>query len=93
MRIHSQLILFCLALGAATTAHAAPALVRLVIGSASAKANTSLPHGSNLSTAKKSRTEVALPSGTVRTGSDTSLQIASDDNLRLAKGIAHKLPE
>ncbi len=88
MRLHPQLILFCLALVAATTAHAAPALVRLVIGSASAKANTRLPHGSNLSTAKKSRTEVSLSSGIVRTGSDTSVQITSDDSLRLAKGIA-----
>ena len=66
--------------------HAAEAVVKLVLGQATAKANTSLAAGSTFSTAAKSRSEVALKSGLFRTGSATRVQIAGEDAVQLEAG-------
>ncbi len=66
----------------------AAAVVKVVLGSASAKANTALAPGSSFSTGKKSRSELALRNGTLRTGSDTQVGIAGDDAISLQKGLA-----
>jgi hypothetical protein len=66
--------------------HAAEAVVKLVLGQATAKANTSLVAGSTFGTAAKSRSEVALKSGLFRTGSATRVQIAGEDAVQLEAG-------
>lgn len=70
-----------------STTHAADAVVKLVLGTASAKTHSALPHGTTFSTGKKSRSEVALKSGLFRTGSDTAVKITDDDKLDLQKGL------
>ena len=75
-------------LSAASSTCAAEALVKLVLGQASAKPNTRLVSGSTFSTGKKSRSEVVLDSGVFRTGSDTAVQIGAGDSLSLSKGLA-----
>ena len=64
------------------------AVVRLVVGTASAKASTTLASGSTFSTGKKSRSELALANGLVRTGSDTQLGVVGPDAVELRKGLA-----
>lgn len=73
---------------AVPTLNAADAVVKLVVGSASHTANASVPSGRTFSTGKKSRSELALEGGTVRTGSDTSLHVSSANAVTLQKGIA-----
>ena len=73
---------------AAPLANAADAVVKLVIGTASAKPNTSLPKHTYFSTKQKSRAEIAFAGGTVRTGSDTQVWMADDNAIQLHKGIA-----
>lgn len=70
-----------------STVQAADALVKLVLGTASAKPNTVLSRGTTFSTGKKSRSEVALQGGLFRTGSDTAVTITDDRTLGLQKGL------
>jgi len=80
-------LLFLALFLAAPALPAAEAVVKVVVGQASAKPNTSLAAGSTFSTGKKSRSELAVGSATVRTGSDTSVQIVDQDTVNLTKGI------
>ena len=63
------------------------ALVKVVLGKASAKANTELGTGSKFSTGSKSNSEVALENGVVRAGSNTTVKVAGEDNITLEKGL------
>jgi hypothetical protein len=72
----------------AATACAADGLVKVVIGSASAAVNSPLPTGATFRTGSKSRSEVALPHGLLRTGSATRVRIAGSDQVALDEGLA-----
>jgi hypothetical protein len=63
-------------------------MVRVVVGKASQAANTSLAPGSRLTTATKSRSEVELERGVIRTGANTSLQTTADGTMSLERGLA-----
>jgi hypothetical protein len=78
--------LFILVILCSPSSHAAEAVVKLVLGQATAKANTALATGSTFGTAAKSRSEVALKSGLFRTGSATHVQIAGEDAVQLQAG-------
>ena len=69
------------------SARAEEALVKVTFGKTSASAMTKLKEGSRFSTSSKSHSEVALENGLLRTGSDTSVLMQSQDSIVLEKGL------
>jgi hypothetical protein len=82
-----KLVFFPLLFIIATAAQAKDALVKVTFGKTSAPAMTELKAGSRFSTSTKSRSEVALENGLMRTGSNTSVLMQSQDNIVLEKGL------
>ncbi|MCX6856301.1 MAG: FecR domain-containing protein [Verrucomicrobia bacterium] len=71
----------------AASTQAKDALVKVTFGRTSAPAMTELKAGSRFSTSSKSRSEIALENGLMRTGSNTSVLMQSEDNIVLEKGL------
>ncbi len=64
------------------------ALVKVVLGKASAPASTALPVGTRFSTGNKSQSQVAVDDGVVRTGSNTTIRVLGKDEVMLDSGLA-----
>lgn len=69
------------------SAGAEEALVKVTFGKTSAPVMSKLKAGSRFTTSSKSRSEVALENGLLRTGSDTSVLMQSQDSIVLEKGL------
>ena len=80
-------ILFVLISSLTLSSEAKEALVKVTFGSASSPAQTELKAGSRFSTSAKSRSEVTLNHGLLRTGSNTSVRMQSQDSVVLEKGL------
>lgn len=76
-----------LGLNLATSLQAVP-VVRMVVGKANLAQNAVLQDGVPLQTRAKSASEVAMDSGVVRAGSNTSLRASGRDQIRLEQGLA-----
>jgi hypothetical protein len=63
------------------------ATVLTVVGKASAPVNSVLSDGEKFTTGKSSKSDVALPKGFFRVGSETGVQVVTSNNLSLEKGI------
>ncbi len=63
------------------------ALVKITLGKSSAPAMTALKPGGRFTTSSKSRSEVSLDNGLIRTGSNTSILLQSRDMISLEKGL------
>ena len=74
-------------LSLASSLSAAP-LVKLTVGNTNVQANTAFSSGTELRTAGRSSSEVALENGTLRTGSNTTVRAGQGDSVTLDRGLA-----